>query len=231
MLEPAELDSAGPLGQRRFELIVFDWDGTLMDSAATIVASVQAASRDLALPVPSERSARHIIGLGLQDAMTYLFPQVHASEYEAVADRYRHHYLTRDHEIPVFDGIREILEDLATRGHLLAVATGKGRRGLDRALETTGLGVFFHATRCADEAFSKPHPGMLLELMDQLGVGSKAALMIGDTTHDLEMARNAGVSGVAVSYGAHPREMLVAQAPLACLDNVPELRAWIDRNA
>jgi phosphoglycolate phosphatase len=212
-------------------LIVFDWDGTLMDSAAAIVAAIQAASRDLTLPVPVDQKARHVIGLGLADALSYLFPELHAAGYEAVADRYRYHYLARDHEIPLFEGAREMLGELAAAGFLLAVATGKSRRGLDRALDATGLASRFDATRCADEAFSKPHPAMLLELMDELGADAETTLMVGDTTHDLEMARNARVAPVAVTYGAHSRESLSACAPLACLDTVPALRAWFAAHA
>jgi phosphoglycolate phosphatase len=216
---------------RRYDLIVFDWDGTLMDSAAAIVAAIQAASRDLALPVPDESQSRHVIGLGLVDALTYLFPELDASGYEDVADRYRYHYLARDHDILLFDGAREMLEELSGAGLLLAVATGKSRHGLARALEAVGLSTFFHATRCADETFSKPHPAMLLELMHELGALPENTLMVGDTVHDLEMARNAGVSPVAVTYGAHPRESLVARAPLCCFDTLPALRAWFATNA
>jgi phosphoglycolate phosphatase len=215
---------------RRYNLIVFDWDGTLMDSAATIVAAIQSASRDLALPVPGDQQARHVIGLGLADALAYLFPDLNASGYEEVADRYRYHYLAQDEEIPLFDGTRELLEELCRGGFLLAVATGKSRRGLDRALDGTGLKPLFHATRCADEAFSKPHPAMLLEIMGELGMTAEDTLMVGDTTHDLAMARNAGVAALAVAYGAHAREDLVAESPIGCVDTVPALRAWIAAN-
>ncbi len=216
---------------RRYELIVFDWDGTLLDSAAVIVASVQAASRDLGLEVPSDQSTRHIIGLGLEDAMGYLFPHLDRSGYRNVADRYRHHFLAIGREIPLFDGARELVAELFDAGFRLAVATGKGRRGLERDLDSTGLRRFFHATRCADETLSKPHPEMLLEIIAELGAVAGGTLMIGDTTHDLEMARNAGVSGVAVAYGAHPRANLLAAAPVACVDNIAGLRAWITANA
>ncbi|MBL8540437.1 MAG: HAD-IA family hydrolase [Betaproteobacteria bacterium] len=211
---------------RPFELLVFDWDGTLMDSAAAIVAAIQAASRDLDLPAPDEQRARHVIGLGLSDAVSYLFPELPASGHEAVASRYRHHYFASDHEIPLFDGITEMMDELAAAGFLLAVATGKGRRGLDRALAVSRLASSFHATRCADEAFSKPHPAMLLEIMSDLGVEPAHTLMVGDTTHDLDMARNARVASLAVTYGAHPHEALSACAPLACVESVPALRAW-----
>jgi phosphoglycolate phosphatase len=215
-----------PESARPVRLIVFDWDGTLMDSAAAIVAAIQAASRDLELTVPDDQRARHVIGLGLTDALSYLFPELHACGYETVAERYRCHYLASDHEIPLFGGVREMLAELTAAGYLLGVATGKSRRGLDRALQATGLAPVFHATRCADEAFSKPHPAMLLEIMDELGTDAACTLMVGDTTHDLEMARNARVAPVAVTYGAHSPESLRAWAPLAVLDTVSALRTW-----
>lgn len=230
MLEPHEI-TPGSARRRQFQLIVFDWDGTLMDSAAIIVAAIQAASRDLKLPVPDEPKARHVIGLGLEDALSHLFPALAPSAYEEVADRYRYHYLARDDGIPLFDGVREMVGELAAAGFLLAVATGKSRRGLDRALEATGLTSLFQATRCADEAFSKPHPAMLLEIMDELGQAAARTVMVGDTTHDLEMARNAGVAPVAVTYGAHSSESLRACSPFACLDTVPALRTWFAANA
>lgn len=214
-----------------FRLIVFDWDGTLMDSAAAIVTAIQGASRDLALPVPDAEHARHVIGLGLTDALAYLFPELQRAAYEDVANRYRFHYSVLDRGIPLFEGVAEMVADLAAAGFLLAVATGKGRRALDRALETTGLTPLFHATRCADETFSKPHPAMLLDLMDELGIDAARTLMVGDTTHDLAMARNAHVAPVAVAYGAHSRESLSACAPLAVLDTVAALRAWFAAHA
>lgn len=216
---------------KRFELLVFDWDGTLMDSAELIVASIQSASRDLGLPVPAPEAARHIIGLGLNDALAHLFPDLAETEFGRVAERYRHHYLARDGEIPLFEGVLETIAALYEAGFLLAVATGKSRRGLDRAFASTGLGRFFHASRCADETFSKPHPNMLLELMDELGVTSDKTLMIGDTTHDLQMAINARVASLAAGYGAHPRDALLALSPLACVADMAELRLWLHANA
>lgn len=216
---------------QRFQLLVFDWDGTLMDSAGAIVLSIQAASRDLGLPVPSVERARHIIGLGLSEALSYLFPELDASEQDAVVERYRHHFLAKDADIPLFPGAIEGIGELHAAGFLLAVATGKSRRGLDRALESTGLKRFFHGSRCADESFSKPHPGMLLDLMEELGADPQRTLMIGDTTHDLEMARNAAVASLAAAYGAHPKENLLALSPLACVDDFGELREWLAANA
>ena len=216
---------------KQFELLVFDWDGTLMDSAGAIAFSIQAASRDVGLPAPSDREARHIIGLGLNEAIAALFPELPRSDYAALVERYRHYYLSKDIEIPLFIGAAETIAALHETGFLLAVATGKGRRGLDRVFEQTGLGQYFHTSRCADECFSKPHPCMLLEIMDQLGVPPAKTLMIGDTSHDLQMANNAGVSAVGVSYGAHPREGLLAFSPLACADNFGELNRWLNDHA
>lgn len=215
----------------RFELLVFDWDGTLMDSTAVIAASLQAACRDLGLPVPSDERAHHIIGLGLGDAMAHVLPNVDPAEYPRVAERYGHHFRLRDPETPLFPGAGEALRALAADGYLLAVATGKSRRGLDRALEKTGLKEVFHATRCGEESASKPQPAMLIDLMAMLDTEPGRTLMIGDTTHDLQMAINAGVAGVAAAYGAHPREQLVALQPLACMDQPRDLWHWLRDNA
>jgi phosphoglycolate phosphatase len=216
---------------KRFELIVFDWDGTLMDSAAMIVSSVQLAARDLGLEPPTDERARHIIGLGLGDALRYALPDLPEDRYEELTERYRHHYLSRDHELVLFSGIAELVGHLSGAGHLLGVATGKSRKGLDRALDSSGIGHLFHATRCADECHSKPHPQMLEELMDEFGVAPEATLMIGDTTHDLLMAKNAGVPALAVSYGAHPLAALEAEAPLHLVATVDDMTAWLRANA
>jgi len=214
-----------------FELLVFDWDGTVVDSAGHIVASLQAACLDIGLPAPDERRARYIIGLGLQDAMSYLLPDLPVADYPRLVDRYRHHFMSGNDLIVPFQGIVEGIAELHAQGFLLAVATGKSRRGLDRGLADTGLGRYFHLSRCADEGFSKPHPDMLLTLMESLNVSRDRTLMIGDTTHDLEMARNAGVSAIAVSYGAHELEALYAFDPLACVASSEELIAWLRQNA
>ena len=216
---------------KRFDLIVFDWDGTLLDSAAAIVHAIQAASADLGLPVPADARARHVIGLGLVDALRHAVPELVEADYPKMVARYRYHYLAGDHQLNLFDGTQALIEALHGRGYLLAVATGKSRLGLDRALGFSGLGQFFHATRCADESFSKPHPAMLHELMGELGVAPDSCLMIGDTTHDLLMAKNAGVAGLAVSFGAHPVAQLEAEGPLACVHTPAELRSWLEANA
>ena len=216
---------------RRFELIVFDWDGTLMDSTGTIVASIQAAARELGIAPPSDERASHIIGLGLIDALRHALPDLPAERYQDVALRYRAHYMARDHELLLFDGAADLIDELAAAGYMLAVATGKTRKGLDRAFEVSGLGPRFHASRCADECHSKPHPQMLEQLMDEFGVEPDATLMIGDTTHDLLMAKNAGVAALGVAYGAHPRANLEAQNPLYCATDVGDLAAWLRQQA
>ncbi len=216
---------------KRFELIVFDWDGTLMDSAAAIVASIQAAAIDLGLPPPTEDKARHVIGLGLREALSYALPELEAGRHRQMAERYGHHYRAQDQDLKLFDGAESLVRDLAAAGYTLAVATGKSRAGLNRALATSGLAGRFDATRCADECHSKPHPQMLEQLMEELGVPPSLTLMIGDTTHDLEMARNAGTSALGVSYGAHSREALESMAALRCVDSVAELSAWLKQHA
>jgi phosphoglycolate phosphatase len=216
---------------KRYELIVFDWDGTLMDSAALIVDSMQSAARDLGLEPPPDERARHIIGLGLGDALRHALPDLPEDHYPALVERYRHHYLSRDHRLTLFAGAAALVRELADNGFRLGVATGKSRQGLDRALGHSGLGAFFHGTRCADECHSKPHPQMIEELMDELAVAPEQTLMIGDTTHDLLMARNAGVDAVAVSYGAHPAAVLATAAPVYCADSIADLSAWLKQNA
>ncbi|MBI4206219.1 MAG: HAD-IA family hydrolase [Betaproteobacteria bacterium] len=212
---------------KRFDLLVFDWDGTLMDSAAAIVEAVQAACRDLALPVPTDDNARFIIGMSLHDALAHILPELDPAQHPLVAERYRHHFLLRDSGTALFPGAAETIKELHAAGFLLAIATGKSRRGLDRALEATGLAGYFHATRCADEGFCKPHPGMLTELMSLLGVANDRTLMIGDTSHDMAMAQSAQVARLGVAYGAHVRHALLAYEPLACVDAIADLRAWL----
>jgi len=211
---------------RRYELVVFDWDGTLIDSAGTIAHALQAAARDIGVEPPSDAVARHIIGLGLGDALRHALPNLPESSYGVLSERYRHHYLDRAEALELFDGVVELLDDLAAAQMPLAIATGKSRAGLDQALKLSGIGHRFLASRCADECHSKPHPQMLDELMDEFGVTPQQVVMIGDTSHDLNMARNAGVDGVAVSYGAHTAESLLALEPKFCAESVAALRQW-----
>ena len=215
----------------RFDLIVFDWDGTLMDSAGAIVRALKASCVDLGLPEPSEERARYVIGLGLGDALRHVAPDLAEADYPQMVDRYRHHYLAVDRELSLFPGVVEAIAWLAAEGRMLGVATGKSRAGLDRALVRSGLGPYFHSTRCADECFAKPHPAMLEEIMDELGVERARTLMVGDTTHDLQMARNAGVAALAVAFGAHPAAALRAEVPLACIDTPAAFGAWLRAHA
>lgn len=216
---------------KRFDFLVFDWDGTLMDSAEAIVEALQAACQDLQLPVPTDDNARYIIGMSLRDALAHILPELDPDHHPRVAERYRHHFLLRDQETSLFAGAAETIRDLHAGGFLLGIATGKSRRGLNRALEATGLAGYFHATRCADEGHCKPHPGMLIELMATLGVTNDRTLMIGDTSHDMAMAQSADVARVGVAYGAHVRQALLPYAPLACVDALSELRDWLMTHA
>lgn len=219
------------MARKQYDLIVFDWDGTLMDSTATIVKCIQAAARDLGLPVPDQKMASHVIGLSLPNAMQRAVPELAEKEYARMVERYRYHYLTKDHELTLFEGVRAMLDDLAQQGYFLAVATGKTRVGLNRALNDTGLLSYFDATRCADETFSKPHPAMLQELTRELGQDMARTVMIGDTTHDLQMALNAGAAGIAVQYGAHPSHELDELKPVYSADSVLVLHAWLNEHA
>ena len=214
----------------KYRLIVFDWDGTLIDSAGTIVQCIQDAARDMQLEVPDRARASHVIGLGLHDSLRHAVPGLAAERYVEFASHYRRHFLARQDAMLLFPGIRELLDELSQR-HALAIATGKSRKGLERALLADGLGRYFSASRCADETQPKPHPAMLLEIMEALDVGPAEALMVGDTSHDLEMARAAGVDSVAVAYGAHPEDGLRACAPLGCVSSVEELAGWLRRHA
>lgn len=215
----------------RYQLIVFDWDGTLMDSAAAIVRAIQASARDLGLPEPPDSRARHVIGLGLQDALSYAVPELSVERYPEMVEAYRRHYLSGDHALTLFDGVEAMLDQLQAAGHWLAVATGKSRVGLDRALDHSGLRRHFQASRCADECRAKPHPQMLEELIAEFGVDPAATLMIGDTSHDLLMAQNAGVDALAVSYGAHPEDHLQAHQPLVTFSSIQDLTVWLKTNA
>ena len=213
-----------------YSLIIFDWDGTLIDSAGTIVECIQQASADLGLEVPDRERASHVIGLGLRDSLRHAVPGLPAERYAEFVGRYRKHFLAREDAMRLFPGIEELVKNLS-RTRLLAIATGKSRRGLDRALQASGLKAYFSASRCADEATPKPHPTMLLEIMEELEISAQDSLMIGDTSHDLEMARGAGIDALAVSYGAHAEPALRACDPRGCVSSVRALREWLDRNA
>lgn len=212
---------------RRFDLIAFDWDGTLFDSTALIVRCIQQACRDVGTAVPSDEQAAYVIGLGLRDALMHAAPGFPPERYPELGAAYRRHYLASQHEVVLFPGTLELLQALRARNHLLAVATGKSRRGLADALASTTLHALFDATRTAEETSSKPDPQMLLELMAELGVPPERTLMIGDTTHDLEMARRAGVASVGVSFGAHDPAEFEALAPLTVAHSTAQLHDWL----
>ena len=216
---------------RRFDLIAFDWDGTLFDSTRLITRSIQAAVRDVGGREPSDAQASYVIGMGLMQALAHAAPDVPREHYERLAERYRHHYLVRQHEISLFDGVLPLLADLRARQHWLAVATGKSRRGLDEVLRSVELQRVFDGSRTADETASKPSPQMLFELMREFGVEPGRTLMIGDTTHDLQMALNAGCASLAVSYGAHDPAGFDELQPLHVAHSVRELHDWLLQHA
>ena len=204
---------------RRFDLIVFDWDGTLFDSTRLIARCIQSACADVGTAVPSDRDASYVIGLGLGDALRHAAPDLPRERYGELADRYRHHYFASQDEIV-----------LKVRNHRLAVATGKTRRGLDQALAGSPLAGLFDATRTADETRGKPDPLMLVELMREIGASADRTLMVGDTTHDLQLAANAGCASVAVSFGAHAHDAFAAHAPLHVAHSTADLAAWFEAN-
>ncbi len=215
---------------RNFDLIAFDWDGTLFDSTALIARCIQAACADVGTRVPTDQQASYVIGMGLTEALQHAAPDLPRERYRELGDRYRHHYFARQHEIVFFDGTLAMLQDLRARGHRLAVATGKSRRGLDDALGTSALRGLFDATRTADETASKPDPRMLLELMDELNTAPERTVMIGDTTHDLLLARNAGTARIGVSYGAHDHASFAELEPVHVAHSVGELHEWLTRH-
>ena len=216
---------------RRFDLIAFDWDGTLFDSTALIARCIQEAVRDVGGAVPSDRDASYVIGMGLMQALAHAAPDVPVERYPELGARYRHHYIAHKHDISLFEGILEMLTELRSHQHWLAVATGKTRQGLDDALHSSELKGMFDSSRTVDETAGKPHPRMLLELMSEFGVDPGRTLMIGDTTHDLQMAANAGCPSVAVSYGAHEPEAFHALEPLFVAHSVRQLHDWLLVNA
>lgn len=219
------------MSKQQFSLIVFDWDGTLMDSTSAIVKSLQDSAADLGLPTPDRKKAAHVIGLGLREALETVLPDVSPDYYPQLVERYRTHFLKNSVSLSLFDGVRDMLDDLKKQDYVLAVATGKSRAGLNRAIDEVGLQGYFDASRTADETHSKPHPAMLLELTEQLGEPMGRTVMIGDTTHDLLMANNAGARGIAVQYGAHSPAELQLMHPMYSADSVGELHRWLNENA
>ncbi len=211
-----------------YSLIVFDWDGTLMDSEAKIVNAMQAAITDVGMAQRDRKQVKDIIGLGLAEALAALFPEANEVQSQALVEAYRHHFLYADETpMPMFEGVEALLKQLNEQEYWLAVATGKSRKGLDRVLDQHNLRRYFHITRCADECFSKPHPLMMEEIMGFVGVEPSEALMIGDSEYDMLMAKNAGTDALAVSYGVHERARLMECGALGCLDDIRELTQWL----
>lgn len=219
------------MSRRRYRLVVFDWDGTLMDSAQKIVNCFRAAALDTGLPAPEPERVRDIIGLGLREALVELFPDADEAALARVGSSYRDHFVERDQTaMNLFPGVMEGLNTLKSERFVLAVATGKARRGLDRVLDETGTRHLFDTTRCVDEAQSKPHPRMLLDILAETGVGPRESLMVGDTTFDLRMAAAAGMDALAVGYGAHAVSPLRQENPVGCLNEFNEVVQWIREN-
>lgn len=213
-------------------VLVFDWDGTLMDSEARILACLRGAANDLGAEVRSDDQLRDIVGLGLREAVLALYPDSTTDFVEGYVQAYRVHFLERDRTtMELFPGAREVLERLAASDYRLAIATGKARNGLERVLASTGLGSRFHVTRCADETHSKPHPRMLHEIMDHLAATPDQTLMVGDSRFDLEMARRAEVPALAVSYGMQPVHRLLDLGPVGYIEDIRHLPGWLERSA
>jgi len=210
-----------------FDLVVFDWDGTLSDSTAAIVRAIQEAAADLGLPVPDDATASHVIGLGLHEALARAVPTLPPERIPEYSARYRVHYLAREAELVLFPGAVELIAELRRADVLLAIATGKSHHGLQRALAAAGLGAEFAATRCADQTHPKPHPAMLIELTSELMVAPQRTLMVGDTTHDLQMAEAANAEAVGLTQGAHGYEQLAACRALALFDSLRQLHQWL----
>ena len=207
-----------------WKVLIFDWDGTLMDSEARIVNCLRTACLQHGFADQHNDVYKNVIGLGLREAIRALQPAQTDDIIEQLAAEYRSRYMVSDTTpSALFAGVPEMLQTLEDAGYWLAIATGKGREGLNQVLEQTGLQQRFHVTRCASETQSKPHPQMLEEILDQLGLHARDALMIGDTEYDMEMARNIGMDALAVSYGVHSPERLKKYKPIACLDNIAHL--------
>ena len=215
---------------RRFDLIAFDWDGTLFDSTQIIVRCIQAAVKDVGGTVPTDEAASYVIGMALMQALAHAAPDVPPAKYPELANRYRFHYVQHQDDLSLFEGVLPMLADLRDAGHLITVATGKSRRGLDDVLHSKDLKGVFDGSRTADQTAGKPHPLMLQELMAEFDVLPERVLMIGDTTHDLQMALNAGCASVGVSYGAHEPEAFHVLQPLAVAHSVRELHDWLRAN-
>lgn len=213
----------------KYDLLIFDWDGTLMNSIDQIVECIEAAASDAGAPTLPPSTLKNIIGLGLREAMDTLYPDQSEAVIGKLVERYRYHFVEQKRgNAELFPGVEQMLAKLLDSGYQLAVATGKARVGLKRVFNETGYDRYFHASRCADETESKPHPKMVFELMQELQAEPGRTLVIGDTLYDMHMARNAGVDGLAVTYGVHACTQLREHEPIACVDTVGELQAWLD---
>jgi phosphoglycolate phosphatase len=219
------------LRPRQFDLIAFDWDGTLFDSTAIITRCIQRAVVDVGGQEPSQEAASYVIGMALMQALAHAAPDVPVEKYPQLGERYRYHYMAHQNDLILFDGVLAMLADLKERHHWLTVATGKNRKGLNEALHAVELKGAFDGSRTADETAGKPSPLMLHELMREFSVEPERTLMIGDTTHDLQMALNAGCASVGVSYGAHEPAAFQDLKPLHVAHSVPELHQWLLANA
>lgn len=217
--------------RKQFDLIVWDWDGTLADSTGMIARAIVKAVEQVGLPPLTMDQARHVIGLGLRDAIRTLFPEITNEKAQDLTKQYTINYYAAEEDVMLFDGAVALISELNRKGYKQAVATGKGRKGLDIALQRSGIGKYFHATKTADECFSKPHPQMLDELMDFLVVTPERTLMIGDTTYDMQMAKNAGTQCLAVTFGAHSADKLLSLNPKGIFNTFNELSAWLINNA
>jgi phosphoglycolate phosphatase len=215
------------VNQENVELIIFDWDGTLVDSQANIVHCLNLMINDLKLPTRSFEELSNIIGLGLKEALISLFPEHNDDDFHHMVDRYRYHFFASDPSVP-FLGVEDVLSSLSKSGFILAVATGKGRRGLNSALDSTGFNQYITVSRCADETQSKPHPQMLEEILDVTGMQANQAIMVGDTEYDLEMAKNAGIPSIGVSYGVHSTDRLLKHKPISVLNEIGTLLGWLN---
>ncbi len=230
------MDTSSKPRSKTYDLIVFDWDGTLFDSTAIITACIQAAVEDVSARRPTQKQASHVIGLNLIEALAHAAPHVPKEQYPLLGERYRHHFFAQQDDIRFFDGVIDLLQDLKAKHYWVTIGTGKSRKGLNAALardvqiagHSAKLATLFDGSRTADETQGKPHPQMLMELMREFGVDAARTLMVGDTTHDLQMAINAGVPAVGVSYGAHETDFLKTCNPLAIVHSVAELRAWLN---
>ncbi|MBT3204367.1 MAG: HAD-IA family hydrolase [Gammaproteobacteria bacterium] len=213
---------------KKYDLIIFDWDGTIIDSEAHIIQTLQMAISDEGLSMPTVQNIRHIIGLSLSKAIEVLFPNLAKETIQRVADGYRTHFFKETTAASeLFDGVADVIKDLHAHGYYLAVATGKGRHGLDMALQSSGLEPFFHITRCADETRSKPDPLMLDEILTDLDLESSKAIMVGDTSFDMDMANNIKMDSIAVTYGMHDKKHLENSNPTHFIDAINQLSQYV----